>query len=152
MVKTAQKPRKKRLSQGKDGGPDPIDIHVGTRIKLRRQILGINQTELAQAIGVTFQQVQKYQSGFNRVSSSRLYDIAKVLNTPLSSFFEGAGELNKERTTPAANKEFVGADREDPMDRTETLELVRAYWRIPAATVRKNVLELLQNMTRYDVE
>lgn len=151
--------RKKRLSQGKDGGPDPIDIHVGKRVKLRRQLLHISQEQLASEIGVTFQQVQKYESGYNRVSASRLYDIAQVLNTPIAYFFEDIGDdVYSNRTTPVARQQFDGLSDEetdfdhDPMLRTETLELVRAYWRIPASTVRKNVLDLLRNMTRRDVE
>src|SRR6185503_19634705 len=77
------------------GGPDPIDIHVGKRIKLRRTLLHISQEQLAGDVGVTFQQVQKYESGHNRVSASRLYDISRVLNCPISYFFE---DINSETT------------------------------------------------------
>jgi len=152
------KGRKKRLSQGKDGGPDTVDIHVGRRIKLRRQLLHISQEQLAGDIGVTFQQVQKYESGHNRVSASRLYDIARVLNASIAYFFEDISDdvfTNRDTPEPRAQDglEEAAPDFEhDPMLRTETLELVRAYWRIPTHTVRINVLDLLRNMTRRDVE
>jgi transcriptional regulator with XRE-family HTH domain len=137
------------------GGPDPIDIHVGKRIKLRRTLLHISQEQLAGDIGVTFQQVQKYESGHNRVSASRLFDISRVLNCPISYFFEDIGpETTGVRTTPSARSaedlaEEVAEDA-DPMQRTETLELVRAYWRLHNSELRKNVLELLSNISKRE--
>ncbi len=138
------------------GGPDPIDIHVGKRIKLRRTLLHISQEQLARDIGVTFQQVQKYESGHNRVSASRLFDISRVLNTPISYFFEDiSAETTGERSMPGARgneglaEEAVGFDA-DPMQRTETLELVRSYWRLHNAELRKNVLELLSNISKRE--
>ena len=140
------------------GGPDPIDIHVGKRIKLRRTLLHISQEQLAGDIGVTFQQVQKYESGHNRVSASRLFDISRVLNCPIAYVFEDIGpETTGDRTTPGARsaveglaEEAVGGPDGDPMQRTETLELVRAYWRLHNADLRKNVLELLGNISKRE--
>ena len=138
------------------GGPDPIDIHVGKRIKLRRTLLHISQEQLAGDIGVTFQQVQKYESGHNRVSASRLFDISRVLNCPIAYFFEDIGpETTGDRSTPAARSgeamaEEVAALDADPMQRTETLELVRAYWRLHNADLRRNVLELLSNISKRE--
>ena len=83
--------RLQRKSSGRaasKGFPNPIDVHVGARIRLRRTLLGISQTTLADAMGLTFQQVQKYESGANRVSSSRLYDAARILDVPLPYFFD----------------------------------------------------------------
>ena len=137
------------------GGPDLIDVHVGKRIKLRRTLLHISQEQLAGDIGVTFQQVQKYGSGLNRVSASRLFDISRVLNYPISYFFEDIGpETTGVRTTPSARSaddlaEEVAEDA-DPMQRTETLELVRAYWRLHNGELRKNVLELLSNISKRE--
>jgi len=138
------------------GGPDPIDIHVGKRIKLRRTLLHISQEQLAGDIGVTFQQVQKYESGHNRVSASRLFDISRILNCPIAYFFEDIGpETTGVRTTPAARspddiaEEATDIDA-DPMQRTETLELVRAYWRLHNADLRRNVLELLSNISKRE--
>src|ERR1700754_868819 len=138
------------------GGPDPIDIHVGKRIKLRRTLLHISQEQLAGDIGVTFQQVQKDESGHNRVSASRLFDISRVLNCPIAYFFEDIGpETTGDRSTPGARgQEGVSEDapgfEDDPMQRTETLELVRAYWRLHNAELRKNVLELLGNISKRE--
>lgn len=137
------------------GGPDPIDIHVGKRVKLRRTLLHISQEQLAGDIGVTFQQVQKYESGHNRVSASRLFDISRVLNCPISYFFEDIGpETTGDRTTPSSRSgEQLAeelADGADPMQRTETLELVRAYWRLHNSDLRRNVLELLANISKRE--
>ena len=77
-------------------GPNPIDLHVGARIRMRRRLLGVSQERLAEALGLTFQQVQKYERGANRVSASKLYEIARTLQTPVTYFFDGladAGEI-----------------------------------------------------------
>ena len=75
-----------------DGEPNPIDTHVGNRIRLRRQLLGYSQEKLASLLGLTFQQVQKYEKGMNRVGASRLWDMGKVLGVPISFFFEDMDE------------------------------------------------------------
>ena len=151
------KPRGRGRQPGtRGGGPDPIDIHVGKRIKLRRTLLHISQEQLAGDIGVTFQQVQKYESGHNRVSASRLFDISRVLNCPISYFFEDISpETTAVRTTPGARGAEDLADEasdfdSDPMQRTETLELVRAYWRLHNADLRQNVLALLSNISKRE--
>jgi len=84
----AKRVRKSSGRMASKGFPNPIDVHVGARLRLRRTLLGISQVRLAETIGLTFQQVQKYEKGMNRVSSSRLYDLAQVLDVPLSYFFE----------------------------------------------------------------
>ncbi len=138
------------------GGPDPIDIHVGKRIKLRRTLLHISQEQLAGDIGVTFQQVQKYESGHNRVSASRLFDISRVLHRPISYFFEDIGpETTGDRAIPTSRGREGMAEEaapfdNDPMQRTETLELVRAYWRLSNAELRRNVFELLTNIAKRE--
>lgn len=131
---------------------DPIDIHVGRRIKLRRALLRISQEELAIDIGVTFQQVQKYESGSNRVSASRLYDICRVLNCPVTYVFddikpEDLGGRPMPGPRHARDPEEVFQAEPDPMQRTETLQLARAYWRLSTETLRRNVLSLLENMS-----
>lgn len=147
-----------RHPSARGGGPDPIDIHVGKRIKLRRTLLHISQEQLAGDVGVTFQQVQKYESGHNRVSASRLYDISRVLNCPIAYFFE---DINAETTggrqmPNARDKETIGGEEAaaeyeaDPIQRTESLELVRAYWRLHSADLRQNVLDLLNNISRRE--
>ena len=147
---------KGRQPGAKSEGPDPVDIHVGKRIKLRRTLLRISQEQLASDIGVTFQQVQKYESGHNRVSASRLFDISCVLDYPISCFFEDLGaNTTGERTLPTSrSSEGVGENIEpldsDPMQRTETLELVRAYWRLSSPELRESVLELLANISKRE--
>src|SRR5271167_338794 len=83
-----RKPRKSSGRMASKGFPNPIDVHVGQRIRQRRTLLGMSQEKLAEAIGLTFQQVQKYERGSNRVSSSRLFDLTRVLDVPISYFFE----------------------------------------------------------------
>ena len=146
--------RRQRKSSGRmasKGYPNPIDVHVGGRIRLRRTLLGISQQSLAEAIGLTFQQVQKYESGANRVSSSRLVDIANVLDVQVSYFFEEMSS-DVQNQTPAMllNARVLPAvDHEkNPMARRETLELARAYYRIPDAAVRKRLGELVKAVAK----
>ena len=83
-----RKPRKSSGRMASKGFPNPIDVHVGQRVRQRRTLLGMSQEKLAEAIGLTFQQVQKYERGANRVGSSRLFDLARVLDVPIAYFFE----------------------------------------------------------------
>lgn len=126
--------------------PDPVDIHVGRRIKIRRSMLKMSQEQLASLIGVTFQQIQKYESGANRVSSSRLYDIACALNQPISFFFEGIAKDN-ERLFKNQDIESNVAEEEggfeDPMNSSMTLELINAFWRIKDEKSRQKAYELI---------
>lgn len=132
----------------------PIDTHVGTRIRLRRTLLGMSQERLGEALGLTFQQVQKYERGVNRVGASRLFDLSRVLDVPISFFFDDmpealSGMHGTGHTTRAAGgfserQDAFGSD--DSMNRRETLELVRAYYRITEPAVRKRVFELIKSM------
>lgn len=155
-VNTTVENRTGRPPDARAASPDPIDIHVGRRVKLRRTILRISQEQLAGDIGVTFQQVQKYESGHNRVSASRLYDISCVFDCPISYFFEDIGkDVTSGRATPRPRTREGLSDSQtgfddDPMQRTETLELVRAYWRLRSEEVRHNVLALLVNMSKRE--
>ena len=119
------------------GIPNPIDIHVGKRIRIRRLLLGMNQERLANALDLTFQQVQKYEAGANRVSASRLAATAEILGVPISYFF---GDL------PAANTEVSADDqvRREQLERPETIELIRLYYAIPNPTVRHQFLEMVK--------
>lgn len=130
--------------------PSPIDVHVGSRIRLRRTLLGMSQERLGEALGLTFQQVQKYERGVNRVGASRLYDLSRVLDVPISFFFDdmppaltGLHGING-NTGFGDMQDALGAD--DTMARRETLELVRAYYRITEPAVRKRVFELIKSM------
>jgi len=117
-------------------GPDPIDIHVGQRVRARRKMLGLSQTQLGDELGVTFQQVQKYERGTNRIGSSRLFRMSNTLDVPVAYFFEGA-----ETKMPGyvSMNETMG---DAVFDREETQELVDAYYRIADPRIRKKVLGL----------
>lgn len=150
----------KRKSSGRmasKGFSNPIDIHVGARIRLRRTLLGMSQERLADAIGLTFQQVQKYERGANRVGSSRLFDLAKVLDVTISYFFEDMASGVSEMTPSALSGASINTLEHtrdtygvvaDPMTRRETLELVRAYYKIPDPTIRKRITELTRSIAK----
>lgn len=132
--------------------PNPIDIHVGKRVRLRRTLLGMSQEKLGDAIGLTFQQVQKYERGKNRIGSSRLWQLSQVLDVPVSYFFDDVSDevavaaQPRRKGEPALGLgEVPGpAFEADPMARRETLELVRGYYKISDGTVRKRVFEMVK--------
>lgn len=136
-----QKPTVGRRRRRKSDKPNPIDVHVGSRVRLRRTLLGMSQEKLGEAIGLTFQQVQKYERGANRIGASRLYDLSRVLDVPVSFFFD---DINPEVVAAAVEAGDGVAPRyePDPMMRRETLELVRAYYRIPDAQIRRRLFDL----------
>ncbi len=117
--------------------PDPIDIHVGSRVRLRRKILGMGQPTLGNKIGVAFQQIQKYEKGTNRIAASRLYRLGKALEVPITYFFDSLESAN---TSPAMNAApDLAAER-------EAAELLKAYFNISAPKTRKNILNLLHSL------
>ncbi len=126
------------------GNPNPVDVHVGGRIRLRRTLLGMSQERLGDALGLTFQQVQKYERGTNRVGASRLWDLSRVLDVPVSFFYDDMTDDVADHSPRlisglAEEPDVVEAD---PLTKRETLELVRAYYRIQDPTVRKRVFDL----------
>ncbi len=146
----AAAPRKPaRRGRMPSGQPNPVDIHVGARVRLRRTLLGLSQEKLGDAIGLTFQQVQKYERGTNRIGASRLFDLGRVLDVPVSFFFDDMSEGIKDRSPVAVARgtatglaEEPAGFENDPLTRRETLELVRAYYAISDPQVRKRVYEL----------
>ncbi len=128
----------------KSGGISPIDAHVGARVRLRRTLLGMTQTHLGDALGLTFQQMQKYERGANRISASRLFDLSRVLDVPLEYFFDDMPrEVAASSPARGGGKTKEPPSYEpDPMATRETLELVRAYYKIEDADVRKLLREL----------
>src|SRR6056297_3128889 len=107
--------------------PHPVDVHVGKRIRHRRWLVGMTQQQLAEAVGIKFQQIQKYETGANRVSASRLWDIAEALDVDVSFFFEG---LEQERDTEKATS-ATSAAPSDLLGDKEALDLIRSYYAIP---------------------
>jgi transcriptional regulator with XRE-family HTH domain len=142
-----------RQSVRRTGKPNPVDVHVGSRVRLRRTLLGLSQEKLGDALGLTFQQVQKYERGANRIGASRLFDLSRVLDVPVSFFFDDMAEDATERK-PAVDIDIdemsQGGFDVDPMARRETLELVRAYYRIKDPLVRKRVFELAKALANVN--
>ncbi len=134
---------KSRRGRG-TGIPNPVDVHVGARLRVRRTLLGMSQTTLGDAIGLTFQQVQKYERGSNRISASRLFALSRVLDVPIEYFFDDMP------TAVAASSPAQGGGRTkkppryepDPMATRETLQLVRGYYKIRDPQIRKRLFEL----------
>jgi transcriptional regulator with XRE-family HTH domain len=123
--------------------PHPVDVHVGQRVAIRRKLLRMSQKDLAQHVGYSYQQVQKYEKGLNRVSASVLYEFSNALSVDVSFFFEGMpnkssklGRLHEER----APGEFAV----DPMRKSDVIKLVREYERIKPPKVRKKLLEAVR--------
>lgn len=126
----------------------PIDIYVGNRVRQRRSLLGMSQTTLATAVGLTFQQIQKYERGLNRVSASRLYEFAAVLDVPVTYFFD---ELPGNAAPTSARKRGVIANREINADaalmtQRETLKLVRSYYMVQPRSLRTKILETIRGV------
>jgi transcriptional regulator with XRE-family HTH domain len=147
----AKRARKSSGRMASKGFPNPIDVHVGARIRLRRTLLGISQVKLAEAIGLTFQQVQKYEKGSNHVSSSRLVDIANALDVSVSYFFEDMSPGVGAQTSSAlmrTQQPSKNEQQQDPMARRETLEFVRAYYKSKDPAVRKRVFELTKTIAK----
>ena len=145
------KSRKSSRGRTPEGLPNPVDVHVGARVKMRRSLLGMSQEKLGELIGLTFQQVQKYERGLNRISASRLFDISKVLEVPISFFFEEMAD----QVADLSPRKLAGVDElaeepvlfdYDPMTKKETLELVRCYYMIPDRKMAKKMLELIKTM------
>jgi len=137
MVENLTRVRRRRQ---KTDGPNPTDIYVGGRVRLRRTLLGMSQEKLGEAIGLTFQQVQKYERGANRVGASRLYDLSRVLDVPIAFFFDDMPAPSAERGHGLAEPDATYET--DPMLKRETLELVRAYYKIADPLVRRRLFEL----------
>ena len=134
----------------KDSRPNPIDVHVGSRVRLRRTLMGMSQERLGEALGLTFQQVQKYERGVNRVGASRLYDLARVLDVPISFFYDDMPEsvsgIRAPARGPTGFADQQDAFGDDLLGKRETLELVRAYYRITDGSVRKRMFELIKSL------
>ena len=124
-----------------DQGPNPVDRHVGLRLRMRRKELGISQEKLAEAIGLTFQQVQKYERAANRVSASKLWEMARALSTSIGYFYEGLGDTLE---TPGSN--LPRESMQDFLMTPEGLELAATFPKIPRGKVRRRVLDLVRAM------
>ncbi|HXL12927.1 MAG TPA: helix-turn-helix transcriptional regulator [Bradyrhizobium sp.] len=121
--------------------PNPVDKYVGSRVRMRRIMLGMSQEKLGEALGLTFQQVQKYEKGTNRVGASRIAQISEILQVPVSFLFEGGPSGTKgydEGTSPAYVSDFLAT--------SEGLALTRAFTRIPDAKLRRSIVEMVEQI------
>ena len=148
-----------RGRRGRDlpaGTPHPVDVHVGGRLRIRRTMIGMSQEKLGEAVGLTFQQIQKYERGANRIGCSRLYQFSHLLNVPVAFFFEDmpSDALGKVANAFAADmSDHAQSDlSDDPLSRQESLELVQAYYRISDPKVRKRLFDLLRSLANLPDE
>lgn len=127
--------------------PEPVDVHVGSRVRLRRTLLGMSQDKLGKALSLTFQQIQKYERGANRIGSSRLYKLSQILDVPVSFFFD---DMPAEVTGKAVGMSEGGKQSFEvgQLSRRETLELVRAYYKIKDPLVRKKLFEMVKALAK----
>lgn len=135
------------------GQPNPIDIHVGSRLRQRRTLLGMSQGKLGDTVGLTFQQIQKYERGANRIGASRLYDLSHVLDVSIAYFFEEMPTALSTDRYEGVNEHLskdVSAFEVDDMARRETLELVRNYYKVSNPLIRKRLFELTKVLSNSD--
>lgn len=129
--------------------PNPVDVHVGQRLRQRRVLVGLSQEKLARMVGITFQQVQKYERGANRIVASRLYQLARVLDVPISYFFD---ELTERAANDAGSPAAANAEKDilghDVMAERETLDLVRTYYSIESEQIRRRAFDLLRALSK----
>ena len=155
MERNSGKSLRGRLAEGE---PNPIDVHVGNRIKWRRKVLKLSQQQMADMLGLTFQQVQKYEKGMNRVGASRLWDISRILGVSMDFFFADMDPMIKTQSPMmlisenTKNIEYLKESEEnidfDPMKRKETMELVSAYYKITNRTLAKQLFNLILSLSK----
>ena len=146
-----KKKRRRGRPPASENGPNPIDVHVGSRVRLRRMLLGISQEKLGQKIGLTFQQVQKYERGANRISAGRLFDLSIVLDVSISFFFDDLPvEAERAALMPGTEVSDELPSRDKPADSIATVEtqhLVESFSQIHDLGVRKRLMELMRSMS-----
>jgi len=131
--------------------PNPVDLHVGARVRMRRRLRGVSQEKLADCLGLTFQQVQKYERGANRISASKLYEIAAALQTPIAYFFEGLADpadVSDNALGPDGSSEQVVHDF---LMTTEGLELAGLFPRLRRGRLRRKFLDLVRAIVEEDL-
>ena len=145
--RTVDKKRLKGRPRTVEGGAhNPVDLYVGSRVRLRRRLLGKSRTTLGRSLDLTSQQVQKFERGMNRISASRLYDFARVLEVPIGFFFDDMPESLAGPAEPAGPGKGPLAD---PMKQGETVELVRAYHKIGDRNLRRSVYEVTRALAAH---
>src|ERR1051325_10874364 len=141
----------RRPGRQRSDKPDPVDVQVGSRVRLRRNMLGLSQEKLGEAIGLTFQQVQKYERGANRIGASRLHELSRVLDVPVEFFFDDTDPVRAPAIPAGFAEPPAEAFESDPLRRRETIELVDAYYAIDDAAVRRRLFDLAKALAS-DIE
>lgn len=140
-------------SNCQSAAPDPIDVCIGSRLRLRRLAMGFSQETLARALGITFQQIQKYERGTNRIFASRLFHLARVLRVPVAYFYQGLTPQGDALGSQDARGDAAGAEEEgveDLLGKSDTLKLIQAYNRINDPTVRRQIYALVRTVGDRD--
>lgn len=132
--------------------PNPIDKHVGSRVRMRRMMVGMSQEKLGEHLGITFQQIQKYEKGTNRIGASRLQQISVVLSVPVAFFFEGAPSMNPDGDGEGFSEGHSPAYVSDFLATSDGLVLTRNFMRISDAKVRRRIVELVSAIAGEEVE
>lgn len=127
--------------------PNPIDKHVGSRVRMRRMMIGMSQEKLGEALGLTFQQVQKYEKGTNRIGASRLHQIASILGVQVEFFYEGAPQLEGAPPADGLSEPPTPAYVSDFLSTSDGLHLMRAFVRVSDAKVRKRIVDLVEALS-----
>ena len=130
--------------------PNPIDKHVGSRVRMRRMMLNMSQEKLGDALGLTFQQVQKYEKGTNRIGASRLQQIAHILQVPVSFFFEGAPHLPGQHGGGGMSEAPSPAYVSDFLATSDGLSLTKAFMRIKNSKLRRRIVDLVEQIAGED--
>ena len=131
---------------GKTFKPTSVDEHIGQRVQLRRLMMGLSQKDLAKICGVTFQQIQKYESAGNRISASRLIELSASLETPVSFFFMELPGNMPEPTRSGKLPRVSEQKADDPLAKNESLQIINLYWRLPSDDQRKMVMKMLKSL------
>ena len=129
---------------GKPFQPTSVDEHIGQRVQLRRVMMGLSQKDLAKICGVTFQQIQKYESAGNRISASRLFELSSALETPISFFFMGLPGYMPETNRSGKIQRVSEQTANDPLAKNESLQLINLYWKLPNDEQRKTIMQMLK--------
>lgn len=135
---------------GKPFKPSAVDEHIGQRVQLRRQMMGLSQKDLAKICGVTFQQIQKYESAGNRISASRLFELSTALETPVSFFFLGLPGNMPEQNRSGRMPRVSEQKSDDPLAKNESLQLIKLYWKLPNDEQRSMVMKMLKTLNGMD--
>lgn len=127
----------------------PVDVYVGARLKTKRTAQGLSQSEIGRYLGVTFQQVQKYEKGVNRIGPSKLYEVSKLLKTPINYFFDGFEEI-KSKSACCFNEDGEEFDSENNVSDREALRLIKAFTSIKDPKIRKQITSLVKAMSTQE--